>query len=229
MRQEEEMEPLHEEPEATPNRNENLPPAMTQSQVTAPLAAVPGANFEGPGLGMPGFVIAGAPPDTTLAVGPNHIVAWVNTQYAVFDKSGTALLPPPGFVNGNTLFTGMGNLCETTNRGERAERVPGSKAEAEGAEGGHDARERALHARAAEDVAEARRQRGHRECGAAREEREGDERNRVAVDRGEEQHADSTASADPVHQPDAVGLPRRAAGWDAQVGVVVRERSAPPA
>jgi hypothetical protein len=118
MRQEEEMEPLHEEPEATPNRNENLPSAMTQSQVTAPLAAVPGANFEGPGLGMPGFVIAGAPPDTTLAVGPNHIVAWVNTQYAVFDKSGTALLPPPGFVNGNTLFTGMGNLCETTNRGD---------------------------------------------------------------------------------------------------------------
>ena len=82
------------------------------------MAANPRANFEGPGVGMPGFVIAGAPPDTTMAVGPNHVVAWVNSQYAVFDKAGNALLPAPGFVNGNTLFAGMGNVCATTNRGD---------------------------------------------------------------------------------------------------------------
>ena len=82
------------------------------------LLAVPGTSFEGPGLGMTGFVIAGAPPDPTLAVGPNHIVAWVNSQYAIFDKSGNKLLPGNGFVNGNTLFAGLGNLCETTNRGD---------------------------------------------------------------------------------------------------------------
>ncbi|MEY2489810.1 MAG: hypothetical protein QOC70_1752, partial [Verrucomicrobiota bacterium] len=116
MLQESEMEELHEEPETI--RNENSPTALIQTSVTAPLAAVPGTSFEGPGLGMPGFVIAGAPPDTTLAVGPNHIVAWVNTQYAVFDKLGTKLLPGNGFVNGNTLFTGLGNVCETTNRGD---------------------------------------------------------------------------------------------------------------
>jgi hypothetical protein len=116
MRQENEREKVYEEPEAT--RNENVAPATIQTRATAPLAVVPGISFEGPGLGMAGFTIAGAPPDTTMAVGPNHIVAWVNTQYAVFDKSGNKLLPGNGFVNGNTLFTGMGNVCETTNRGD---------------------------------------------------------------------------------------------------------------
>ncbi len=74
-----------------------------------------GTSFEGPGTGLAGFNMSGAPPDTTMAVGPNHIVAWVNSQYAVFDKSGTVVTGP---VNGNTLFTGVANLCATTNRGD---------------------------------------------------------------------------------------------------------------
>ena len=45
-------------------------------------------------------------------------MAWVNTQYAVFDKNGNKLLPGNGFVSGNSLFQGVGNLCETTNRGD---------------------------------------------------------------------------------------------------------------
>lgn len=120
MLQEDEMEPLQEAPEKTTTlrSSQNLQSASVQNEVVSAMAANPGANFEGPGVGMPGFVIAGAPPDTTMAVGPNHIVAWVNSQYAVFDKAGNALLPAPGFVNGNTLFTGMGNVCETTNRGD---------------------------------------------------------------------------------------------------------------
>ncbi len=90
----------------------------TQTVTSRPLNANTVLNFEGPGTGMSGFSIAGAPPDPTIAVGPNHIVAWVNSQYAIFDKSGTKLLGGNGFVNGNTLFTGMGNLCESTNRGD---------------------------------------------------------------------------------------------------------------
>jgi hypothetical protein len=116
MVQEDEMEKLFEEPASV--RNESVRPATIQTEPAAPLGAVPGTSFEGPGLGMTGFTVAGAPPDTTLAVGPNHIVAWVNTQYAVFDKSGNKLLPGNGFVDGNTLFTGLGNVCETTNRGD---------------------------------------------------------------------------------------------------------------
>ena len=86
-----------------------------QNSATRAFGAVANTTFEGPGTGLPGFVLTGAPPDTTLAVGPNHIVAWVNSQYAIFAKNGTVLLGP---VNGNTLFTGVGGICETTNRGD---------------------------------------------------------------------------------------------------------------
>jgi hypothetical protein len=85
-----------------------------QKDSPTPFAAVSGANFEGPGVGMPGFNLTGAPPDTTLAVGPNHVVAWVNSMFAIMNKTGTVL----SLANGNTLFTGVGNLCETTNRGD---------------------------------------------------------------------------------------------------------------
>lgn len=94
--------------------------SFLQTEVLAPSAAVAGANFEGPGSGIAGFTILGAPPDTTMAVGPNHIIAWVNSQYMVFNKSGAALLPAPGFVTGNTLFAGLpaGTLCKDYNRGD---------------------------------------------------------------------------------------------------------------
>ena len=91
---------------------------FTQVSATKPFNAVGLKSFEGPGLGMPGFVIVGAPPDPTMAVGPGHVVAWVNSHYAVFDKNGNKLLPGNGFVAGNTLFAGVGGLCETTNRGD---------------------------------------------------------------------------------------------------------------
>ena len=82
-------------------------------------AAVPGTGFDGLGTGFAGYGITGAPPDTTLAVGPNHIVQWVNSHFAIFNKSGTALLPAPGFAAGNTIWAGFGgNLCQTTNRGD---------------------------------------------------------------------------------------------------------------
>lgn len=90
------------------------PKPFMQTETPRPLAAVAGANFEGPGVGMPGFILTGAPPDTTLAVGPSHIVAYVNTMFAVMSKTGTVL----SLANGNTLFTGLGNVCETTNRGD---------------------------------------------------------------------------------------------------------------
>jgi hypothetical protein len=59
-----------------------------------------------------------APPDTVMAVGPNHIFQWVNIQFAIFDKAGASLLPAPGFANGNTLWAGFGGACQSTNRGD---------------------------------------------------------------------------------------------------------------
>ena len=88
----------------------------TQTVVVGPaLSAVAGVNFEGPGVGLGGFTMTGAPPDSTMAVGPSHIIAWVNSQFAIFNKNGTVAAPP---ANGSTIFTGMGGLCETTNRGD---------------------------------------------------------------------------------------------------------------
>lgn len=88
--------------------------SAVQTSASQPLVAAAGANFIGPGTGMPGFTMTGAPPDTTLAVGPSHVVAWVNSMYAMMDKSGNVL----ALANGNVLFAGTGNLCDTTNRGD---------------------------------------------------------------------------------------------------------------
>lgn len=115
LQETEPMEVLKDVDESKDKPDDSAPPASVQTETFAPLAATRGTNFEGPGMGLAGFSLTGAPPDTTMAVGPNHIVAWVNSQYAVFNKSGAVLLGP---INGNALFTGTGTLCETTNRGD---------------------------------------------------------------------------------------------------------------
>ena len=45
------------------------------------------------------------PPDPNGDVGPNHYVQWVNTSFAIYDKSGTLLYGPAA---GNTLWAGFG-------------------------------------------------------------------------------------------------------------------------
>ncbi|HZS33338.1 MAG TPA: Calx-beta domain-containing protein [Methylomirabilota bacterium] len=55
------------------------------------------------------------PPDTTMAVGPSHIVQWVNLTLAVYDKTGHRLYGP---VPGNTLWQGFGGPCEAQNDGD---------------------------------------------------------------------------------------------------------------
>src|SRR5437764_632713 len=50
--------------------------------------AFPNAYFAG--VGANGY----APPDTNIAVGPNHIVETVNTRYAIYDKNGAPLVGP---------------------------------------------------------------------------------------------------------------------------------------
>ncbi len=97
-----------------------VPAPYTQTATYMPLGAPIGTNFEGLGLGTPGFGISGAPPDTTLAVSPTQIVQWVNSQFAVYNKAGVPQLPAPGFLNGNAIWSALGaaSLCATTNRGD---------------------------------------------------------------------------------------------------------------
>jgi hypothetical protein len=95
------------------------------SGATRPSAAGPTAvptttvNVDGVGNGFTGpqgtFSVNAAPPDTNGAVGPNHYVQTVNTDYAVFNKSGGVVFGP---VTINPLWSGFGGLCQTDNDGD---------------------------------------------------------------------------------------------------------------
>ena len=92
---------------------------VVQQSVPTILAPAPILNFDGVGNGFSGpsgtFTVQSAPPDTEGDVGLNHYVQIVNTDFAVFNKSGTAIYGP---VPINTLWTGFGGLCQTDNDGD---------------------------------------------------------------------------------------------------------------
>jgi hypothetical protein len=91
--------------------------SAVQGQPSGTNAAVtPGLGFDGVGVGLAGYQPNSAPPDTTGAVGATQYVQWVNTDFAVFDKSSGALLYGP--VPGNTLFQNLGGACATSNDGD---------------------------------------------------------------------------------------------------------------
>ena len=76
----------------------------------------------GPGMPAPVKNFAGMsnldgvyPPDTNGDVGPSHYVQWVNLHFQIFDKSGASVYGPAA---GNTLWTGFGAPCETSNAGD---------------------------------------------------------------------------------------------------------------
>jgi len=76
-------------------------------------------NFSGIGNGFTGpagpFTVNSAPSDANGSVGPNHYVQIVNTDFAIFNKSGVAIFGP---VPVNTLWSGFGGLCQTDNDGD---------------------------------------------------------------------------------------------------------------
>jgi len=90
---------------------------QTQADAAAPLSV---QSFDGVGAGFSGpqgsFRVNSAPPDTTAAVGATQYVQWVNGSFAVFDKATGLVIYGP--VPGNTLFSGTGTKCETTNDGD---------------------------------------------------------------------------------------------------------------
>jgi hypothetical protein len=93
--------------------------SVVQESVPTTLAPVTILNFDGVGNGFSGpsgtFTVQSVPPDTEGDVGPNHYVQIVNTDFAVFNKSGTAIYGP---VPINTLWSGFGGLCQTDNDGD---------------------------------------------------------------------------------------------------------------
>ena len=65
------------------------------------------------GINNVGFSVR--PPDTQGDVGPNHYVQWVNVRFQIWDKTGASLYGP---AQGNTLWSGFGGQCQTTNDGD---------------------------------------------------------------------------------------------------------------
>ena len=109
--------------EAEPLRRIPLPAGMTQLEedpvrqhVTGPLTPVVGTSFEGLGNGQYGFSVNSAPPDTNGTVGATQYVQWVNSSFAIFNKSTGALIAGP--TAGNTLWSGFGGGCQTNNDGD---------------------------------------------------------------------------------------------------------------
>ena len=92
---------------------------VVQATLPAPLVPATATNFDGMGNGFSGpqgtFTVNSAPPDTNGDVGPNHYVQIVNTDLAVFSKTGTVLFGP---VPINTLWSGFGGLCQSDNDGD---------------------------------------------------------------------------------------------------------------
>src|SRR5271157_318242 len=86
--------PSLEREEAEPVRRIPLPPGLSELSedpirqwTIAPLTPLVSQSFEGLGSGQYGFNVTSAPPDTNGAVGAAQYVQWVNTSFAIFDKS----------------------------------------------------------------------------------------------------------------------------------------------
>src|SRR6266481_414902 len=116
---EQESEPIRMIPVPVGVKPADVPdPVLQTSRAEAPtlLGPTPGLNFEGMGTGLPGFNIAGAPPDTNGAVGLTQYVQWVNLSFAVFDKTTGKIVLGPS--SGNSLWKGFGGNCELNNDGD---------------------------------------------------------------------------------------------------------------
>jgi fibronectin type 3 domain-containing protein len=96
------------------------PDTVIQTSAGPTVATTPGLSLDGVGQGFSGpqgtFVIPGAPPDTEGVVGATQYVQWVNTSFAIFDKTTGATLYGP--AAGNTIWAGFGGLCQTSNNGD---------------------------------------------------------------------------------------------------------------
>jgi hypothetical protein len=91
-----------------------------QSSASTILSVNTGQNFGGVGNGLPGFTVQYIPPGTNGAAGDTQFVQWVNTSFAVFNKSnGNKVYGPAA---GNTLWSGMsgtaGQACSNNNSGD---------------------------------------------------------------------------------------------------------------
>jgi hypothetical protein len=101
----------------TGGANAQSDPVVQSSASTPNVMTTAGVNINGVGdtSNTPQNPCNCAPSDTNGAVGATQFVQWVNTAFAVYDKSGNLLMGPTA---GNTLWSGFGGGCQTNNDGD---------------------------------------------------------------------------------------------------------------
>lgn len=101
-----------------PEGSNAQPDPVVQSSATTPnVTTTAGVNINGVGdtSNTPANPCNCAPSDTNGAIGATQFVQWVNTAFAVYDKSGNLLMGP---TSGNALWSGFGGPCQTNNDGD---------------------------------------------------------------------------------------------------------------
>lgn len=93
----------------TSSQSGTTPKAQTTTAISS--STTVGLNFDGVG-DIVGYPVS----DSNGSVGATQYVQWVNSQYAVFNKSTGAMVLGPNA--GNTLWSGFGGPCETRNDGD---------------------------------------------------------------------------------------------------------------
>jgi hypothetical protein len=99
---------------AGPSTSASISAQNTSGSTTAVLAPSPSANFDGLTDSSPNKC-ACAPPDNELAAGATQVVEIVNSELAVYSKTGGTLISAEST---NTLWSGFGGGCETNNDGD---------------------------------------------------------------------------------------------------------------
>ena len=89
---------------------------VEQSTAGAGASYSVGLNVFGLGNGFPNYPTGVSPPDTNMAVGDTQIVQWVNTYYAVFDK--TTGSPLTDALPGNNFWYGWDSDCGLNDAGD---------------------------------------------------------------------------------------------------------------
>ncbi len=100
---------IHHPP--SPQGGGNGPDTALQTQGAPLVNATTGTNFDGINIYSAGYI----PPDTNIAVGPNHIMETVNAAYAIYNKNGVLILGPKSL---RSLWAGLGGACAANNGGD---------------------------------------------------------------------------------------------------------------
>ena len=85
-----------------------------QNAPTGTPAPALGASYNG--IGNPVACGSCIPPDTNGDVSDQHFIQWVNSRWAIYNKTTGAVVQAP--TPGNSFFAGFGGKCQTTNAGD---------------------------------------------------------------------------------------------------------------